>query len=142
MSNQIQRKTVFCHRFDGCNIKQVHYKVLQTSSICALTMSKVDLLLHVTTAILALYTLILCMKDYWNMTYRDSLEVAPYITITNNMTTLTTWTAHFVHSLLDIQNYLAIFVAETVALESIDAECEKQEAGIYHVIYSLVATKI
>ncbi len=39
-------------------------------------------------------------------------------------------------------NYLAIFVAETVALESIDAECEKQEAGIYHVIYSLVATKI
>ena len=34
-----------------------------------------------------------------------------------------------------------IFVAETLALESIDAECEKQEAGIYHVIYSLVTTK-
>jgi len=48
----------------------------------------------------------------------------------------------FYRYVLDIQNYLTTFVAETVALESVDPKCKKQEAGTNHIIYSLVATKI
>ncbi|MDE6808062.1 MAG: hypothetical protein K2I98_06365, partial [Prevotella sp.] len=58
------------------------------------------------------------------------------------MAAFTARAAHFIATFLDIQNYLTTFVAETVALESIDPKCDKQKAGTYHIIYSLGATKI
>jgi len=76
------------------------------------------------------------------MSNRNRLEITPHIAIANDMATFTARTAHFIATFLDIQNYLTTFVAETVALESIDPKCEKQEAGTNHIIYSLVATKI
>jgi hypothetical protein len=76
------------------------------------------------------------------MTNRNRLEITPHVAIAHYMATFTTRTAHFFATFLDIQNYLTTFVAETVALESVDPKCKKQEAGTNHIIYSLVATKI
>jgi hypothetical protein len=76
------------------------------------------------------------------MTNRNRLEITPHVAIAHYMATFTTRTAHFIATFLDIQNYLTTFVAETVALESVDPKCKKQEAGTNHIIYSLVATKI
>lgn len=79
---------------------------------------KVYGLLLITAASLAFDTLYLGMKNNRSMAYRNRLEVTPHITVTDYMTAFAVRTAHFIATLLDIQNYLAIFVAETVALES------------------------
>ena len=68
------------------------------------------------------------------MANRNRLEVTPHIAIAHYIATFTARTAHFIATFLDIQNYLTNYVAETVALESIDPKCEIQEAGTYHII--------
>jgi hypothetical protein len=84
-------------------------------------MCKVDIFLLVTTTILTFDTLYLCMKNYGDMTNGNRLKVTPHIAIAHYMATFAARTAHFIATFLDIQNYLTTFVAETVALESIDA---------------------
>ena len=56
------------------------------------------------------------------MANRDGFEVTPYVTIAYDVLALADWTAHFISSLLNGQDYFAIFVVVRVALETFNAK--------------------
>jgi hypothetical protein len=85
-------------------------------------MSKVYLLLKVAAAVLAFYPVNLGMKQYRSVTDRNGLEITPYMAVADNMLAPAQRTAHFITSLLNVQNYFAIFVAVRVALETFNAK--------------------
>ena len=56
------------------------------------------------------------------MTDRNGLEITPCMTVANNMLASAQRTAHFIASLLNVQDYFAIFVAVRVALGTFNAK--------------------